>query len=50
MVGHSAIIDNLLEKLRAKIEGELALQKELLQLEGIMEMLMAGNTRKAQVQ
>ena len=48
VVGHSAAIDSLLSQLRSKIEVEVKMQKELLKLEGIMEMLMAGNTRKAQ--
>ena len=50
VVGHSAVIDALLEKLRAKLLREVALQQELLELEGIMEMLMAGNAARAQQQ
>ena len=48
VVGHSSVIDALLRKLGEKVKTELELQQRLLKLQGLMEMLLAGSTCKAQ--
>jgi U3 small nucleolar RNA-associated protein 15 len=48
VVGQAAVIDGLLRKLASKVQSELVLQQQLLKLQGLMEMLLAGTAHKAQ--
>jgi U3 small nucleolar RNA-associated protein 15 len=50
VVGHSSVIDALLRKLGEKVKTELELQQRLLKLQGLMEMLLAGSSCKAQAE
>lgn len=47
VLGQSALIDTLFHKLRVKVDEEVKFQRELLQVRGQLDMLLAANSALA---